>query len=125
MFRLVKFSINGRPLWVELRSETEHLSGLLRSLGIVGPKAACDTGQCVACTVLVGDNPVRSCTLKSEGCVGKDVTTAERLDCGPSVHPMLSAQPVSPSLFDDMVRDGRMPQPIRVDSRLLWDPFAP
>jgi hypothetical protein len=31
MFRLVKLSINGRPLWVELKSETEHLSRLLRS----------------------------------------------------------------------------------------------
>ncbi len=92
MFRLVKLSINGRPLWVELKSETEHLSGLLRSLGnVVGPKADCNTGQCAACTVLVGDSPVRSCTVKSEGCAGKDVMTAEHLDCGPSVHPMLAA----------------------------------
>jgi nicotinate dehydrogenase subunit A len=91
MFRLVKLSINGRSGWFELRSETEHLSGLLRSLGIVGPKADCNTSQCAACTVLIGDSPVRSCIEKSEGCAGKDITTAERLDHGPSVHPMLAA----------------------------------
>ena len=28
---------------------------------------------------------------------------------------------VSPSLFDEMVRDRRMPQPIRINSRVLWD----
>jgi predicted DNA-binding transcriptional regulator AlpA len=28
---------------------------------------------------------------------------------------------VSPSLFDAMVKDGRMPQPIPINSRRVWD----
>lgn len=28
---------------------------------------------------------------------------------------------VSPSLFDEMVQDGRMPQPKRINSRVVWD----
>jgi predicted DNA-binding transcriptional regulator AlpA len=28
---------------------------------------------------------------------------------------------VSPSLFDQMVRDGRMPQPIPINARRVWD----
>ena len=28
---------------------------------------------------------------------------------------------VSPSLFDEMVKDGRMPSPVRINSRVLWD----
>jgi predicted DNA-binding transcriptional regulator AlpA len=28
---------------------------------------------------------------------------------------------VSPSLFDEMVRDGRMPKPKRINSRTIWD----
>jgi predicted DNA-binding transcriptional regulator AlpA len=28
---------------------------------------------------------------------------------------------VSPSLFDQLVKDGRMPQPKRINSRVLWD----
>jgi predicted DNA-binding transcriptional regulator AlpA len=28
---------------------------------------------------------------------------------------------VSATLFDELVRDGRMPQPIRLNSRLVWD----
>jgi predicted DNA-binding transcriptional regulator AlpA len=28
---------------------------------------------------------------------------------------------VSPSLFDEMVKDGRMPRPTRINSRAVWD----
>jgi predicted DNA-binding transcriptional regulator AlpA len=28
---------------------------------------------------------------------------------------------VSPSLFDEMVRDGRMPKPARINARTVWD----
>jgi predicted DNA-binding transcriptional regulator AlpA len=28
---------------------------------------------------------------------------------------------VSPSLFDQLVKDGRMPQPIRINARTVWD----
>jgi hypothetical protein len=28
---------------------------------------------------------------------------------------------VGPTKFDDMVRDGRMPKPIRIDGRVVWD----
>jgi predicted DNA-binding transcriptional regulator AlpA len=28
---------------------------------------------------------------------------------------------VSPTLFDQMVDDGRMPKPIRINARVLWD----
>jgi hypothetical protein len=28
---------------------------------------------------------------------------------------------ISPSKFDQLVADGRMPAPVRIDSRKLWD----
>jgi predicted DNA-binding transcriptional regulator AlpA len=28
---------------------------------------------------------------------------------------------VSPSLFDELVKDGRMPRPKRINSRTIWD----
>ena len=28
---------------------------------------------------------------------------------------------ISPTLFDELVRDGRMPHPVRINSRVLWD----
>jgi hypothetical protein len=31
---------------------------------------------------------------------------------------------VGATLFDELVRDGRMPGPIRINSRVLWDRLA-
>lgn len=31
---------------------------------------------------------------------------------------------VSPSLFDEMIRDGRMPAPKRMNARTVWDRLA-
>ncbi|MCX5579960.1 helix-turn-helix transcriptional regulator [Kaistia terrae] len=31
---------------------------------------------------------------------------------------------VSPSLFDEMVKDGRMPKPKLINSRTVWDRFG-
>ena len=28
---------------------------------------------------------------------------------------------ISPSLFDELVKDGRMPPPKRINSRVIWD----
>lgn len=28
---------------------------------------------------------------------------------------------ISPTKFDEMVKDGRMPKPIRIDARCVWD----
>jgi len=28
---------------------------------------------------------------------------------------------ISPSLFDQLVQDGRMPRPIHINSRVVWD----
>jgi predicted DNA-binding transcriptional regulator AlpA len=28
---------------------------------------------------------------------------------------------ISPSLFDEMVKDGRMPKPVRINGRIVWD----
>jgi hypothetical protein len=28
---------------------------------------------------------------------------------------------ISPSKFDELVADGRMPEPVKIDSRKLWD----
>ena len=30
----------------------------------------------------------------------------------------------SPSLFDHMVKDGRMPKPVHINSRVVWDKQA-
>jgi carbon-monoxide dehydrogenase small subunit len=91
MFRLAKIRVDGHSSWLEIRPEPERLSGALRSLGKTLPTSDCADGRCGACTVMLGDRPVKSCTVATEDCTKAEVWTADHLDDGPGVHPMLAA----------------------------------
>jgi aerobic-type carbon monoxide dehydrogenase small subunit (CoxS/CutS family) len=64
---------------------------LVRSLGLVGTKASCDTQVCGACTVLLGGRPVSSCTTLAIEADGKTVETIEGLADGTKLHPLQEA----------------------------------
>jgi aerobic carbon-monoxide dehydrogenase small subunit len=51
----------------------------LRQLGLTGTKIGCDTSQCGACTVLLDDAAVKSCTMLAVQADGASVTTIEGL----------------------------------------------
>lgn len=59
---------------------------------------------------------------------GSAMTKLRRIDLLPPSLPPITVRreyaaaviDVSPSKFDEMVRDGRMPPPRRIDARLVW-----
>lgn len=56
------------------------LSDLLREeLRVTSVKRACDTGKCGACTVLLDDKPVKSCSLLAGQAEGHAITTIDDL----------------------------------------------
>jgi len=62
-----------------------------------------------------------------ENSVGKKITSGscvEFIPRGLSRRVSAAYIGISPSLFDDLVRDGRMPRPIRINSRVVWDRYA-
>ena len=64
---------------------------LREQLGLTAAKPGCGEGVCGACTVLVGDEPVRSCML-TVGEVGeRPVTTLEGLAPAGQLHPLQQA----------------------------------
>jgi len=68
------------------------LSDFLRqTLRLTGTHIGCDTSQCGACTVLVGDRAVKSCSMLAVQAHGKDVTTIEGLASDGQLHPMQEA----------------------------------
>lgn len=74
------FQLNGRPATVESWDPAQPLLYVLRgALGLHGPKFGCGLGQCGACTVLVGNQATRSCTLPVSRIAGRAVTTLEGL----------------------------------------------
>ncbi|MGD9924620.1 MAG: (2Fe-2S)-binding protein [Pseudorhodoplanes sp.] len=55
------------------------LSVLRDRLNLTGAKRGCNQGVCGACTVLVDEQPMRSCLLLAANCAGQAVTTIEGL----------------------------------------------
>ncbi|MGL6280646.1 MAG: (2Fe-2S)-binding protein [Gaiella sp.] len=55
------------------------LADALRAHGLTGTHLACEHGVCGACTVLLDDEPVRSCLLLAVQAEGRSVETVEGL----------------------------------------------
>lgn len=80
-------TINGRPHEVSAAPDTPLLWVLRDELGLTGTKYGCGIGECGACTVLLGDEAVRSCSLTVREAAGRAVTTIEGLGAG-RPHPL-------------------------------------
>jgi isoquinoline 1-oxidoreductase alpha subunit len=84
--------VNGSPVEVPFEWQGESLLHVLREpLGLVGSKFGCGVGLCGACTVLLGDQPVRSCVLPVRDVGDVAVTTIEGLARGGELHPVQQA----------------------------------
>ena len=83
--------VNGRAHEVEAEPADSLLTVLRGDLGLTGSKFGCGEGQCGACTVLVDNRPVRSCTARVDAAAGKAITTIEGVSPGDPLHPVQEA----------------------------------
>lgn len=89
--KLIKVAVNGEPreLWIK---QNITLLDLLRDyLGLTGTKMACISNSCGACTVIVDDMAVKSCSVLAMQVDGKEVFTVEGLAKGNKLHPLQQA----------------------------------
>jgi len=91
MKRTIRFTLNGEPASLSVDGERMLLWVLRTELGLTGTKYGCGEGHCGACTVLVGDDPVRSCQVLIKDVEGKRVTTIEGLSREGNLHPLQNA----------------------------------
>lgn len=91
MKETIKFNLNGKAVSLEVDPSRALLWVLRYDLGLTGAKYGCGEGLCGACTVLVGRQAVRSCTLELKNVAGKDVTTIEGLEKDGKLHPVQKA----------------------------------
>ena len=70
-------AINGATRTVDVEGETPLLWVLRDELGLLGTKFGCGAALCGACTVLVGEVPVRSCSLPVSAVGSATIMTIE------------------------------------------------
>ncbi len=91
MEETIRFKLNGKK--TELTTDpNQTLLWILRNqLGLTGTKYGCGIGFCGACTVLVDNEPVRSCMVPFGSVSGKSVVTIEGLAKKGKLHPLQKA----------------------------------
>jgi nicotinate dehydrogenase subunit A len=82
---MITLTVNNVSHEVDVDPSTPLLYVLRNQLQLNGAKFGCGLGQCGACTVIVGDEPVFSCLLPVAACGGRAVRTIEGL--GSVEHP--------------------------------------
>jgi isoquinoline 1-oxidoreductase alpha subunit len=76
---MIDFTVNGRPVRVDVEADKPLLWVLREDLNIVGPKFGCGVAACGACTVHLDGQAVRACSLPASAAAGRNVVTIEGL----------------------------------------------
>jgi aerobic-type carbon monoxide dehydrogenase small subunit (CoxS/CutS family) len=91
MNETISFTLNGESVSVTTDGQRMLLWVLRTDLGLTGTKYGCGKAMCGACTVIVNDRAVQSCTTTIRSVRGKNVITIEGLSKNGKLHPIQEA----------------------------------
>jgi aerobic-type carbon monoxide dehydrogenase small subunit (CoxS/CutS family) len=91
MIETIQFTLNGKPVKVDVDSDRMLLWVLRTNLQLTGTKYGCGEGFCGACTVIVNNQAVRSCSTAVKEIKNKNVLTIEGLEKNGKLHPIQKA----------------------------------
>ena len=89
--RRISVTVNGERHEAEVEPRQLLVYFLREELGLTGTVVGCDTSSCGSCTVLLGGESVKSCTLLAVQADGAEVTTIEGLARDGELHPVQQA----------------------------------
>ena len=91
MIEKISFTLNNKPVTLEVDGDRELLWVLRTELGLTGTKYGCGEGVCGACTVLIDNEALPSCQIQIKDVAGSEVTTIEGLEKDGELHPLQKA----------------------------------
>jgi carbon-monoxide dehydrogenase small subunit len=83
--------VNGERREVDVEPRELLVYVLREQLGLTGTNVGCDTSSCGSCTILVGGESVKSCTMLAVQADGLELTTIEGLAGNGTLHPVQQA----------------------------------
>jgi aerobic-type carbon monoxide dehydrogenase small subunit (CoxS/CutS family) len=87
----VRLRVNGVE-YVRTAEVRKTLADFIREdIGLTGTHLGCEHGVCGACTILLGDQPVRSCLMFAVQAEGAEITTVEALGTPEALNPLQQA----------------------------------
>jgi isoquinoline 1-oxidoreductase subunit alpha len=79
---MVRLTVNGKVHQIDVDPEMPLLWALRDKLNMTGTKFGCGRAQCGACTVHIGGEAVRSCSIRVGDAAGQRITTIEGVSGG-------------------------------------------
>lgn len=87
----VEFRLNGRAQAISVPARWTLADALRERAGATGTHLGCEHGVCGACTVLVDNEPIRSCLMLAVQVAGREVRTVESLADDATLSPLQQA----------------------------------
>ena len=87
----ISLTVNGTPGRASFDPVMPLVELLRDEFGCKGVKLCCNTGECGACTVLIGEVPNYSCSTLTHSVRSKEVRTVEGLEDNGELHPVQQA----------------------------------
>ena len=87
----INLHINGDVYRVSVEARKTLADAIREDCGLTGTHIGCEHGVCGACTVLVNDQPVRSCLMFAVQAKDKPIRTVEGLAKGDKPHALQQA----------------------------------
>jgi aerobic-type carbon monoxide dehydrogenase small subunit (CoxS/CutS family) len=86
--KLLRITVNDEYYEIYVKPKRLLVEVLREELGLSGTKRGCNTGACCACTVLLDDVAVKSCSVLAMQADGARVITVEGLADGAKLSPL-------------------------------------
>jgi len=87
----VSVTVNGTAYTRDVEPRDLLVYFIREDLGLTGTHVGCDTSQCGACTILIDNRPVKSCTMFAVQADGRQLKTIEGVATNGTLHPLQEA----------------------------------
>ena len=89
--KLITLKVNDQEYELYINPKTLLVEAIRDHIGLTGTKRGCETVSCGACTVMIDDMAVKSCSVLAIQCDGMKITTSEGLEKNGKLAPIQKA----------------------------------